>query len=169
MEKEKALIEIQNVIESKPLLAPEDRALLREKISALEGLIGKEEQVDIPLKHYFSKGVYAREIIIPAGALLIGKIHKHENLNIVSKGCISVISIDGIKTIRAPATFVSSPGVKRVGYAHEDTVWTCIHGTDEKDLEKIEDIFIAKNYDEVEEITEAEKKLIKEAVCLGSQ
>jgi hypothetical protein len=144
-----------------------DKKLLKEKINELEVDLRTMEQIEVPLKHYFSKDVYAREIIVPKGALLIGKIHKHANLNIVSKGKISVVSIDGIKTITAPATFVSSPGVKRVGYAHEDTVWTCIHGTSETDLEKIEAEFIAKDYDEVQELTEQELKLIEEAKCRG--
>lgn len=32
---------------------------------------------------------------------------------------------------------------------HEDTVWTTIHGTNETDIDKIEDMFIAKNYEDV--------------------
>lgn len=139
-----------------------DKELLKERICELETALKKQnDQLQIEPTHYFSKGIYAREIIVPKGSLLVGKIHKHQNLNIVSKGEITVLSIDGLKRIKAPATFVSSPGVKRVGYAHEDTVWTCIHGTDETDLEKIEDQFIAKTYDDVLELTEQELKLLK--------
>ena len=106
-------------------------------------------KVELPLKHHFSKGVYAREIHIPTGHLIVGKIHKHENLNILSQGELTVISIDGCFKLKAPATFVSSPGVKRLAFVHEDVVWTTVHGTDETDLEKIEEEFIVKSYDDL--------------------
>lgn len=121
------------------------------------------EQVDFnPLvKHHFSKDVYARELFIPAGTLIVGKIHKHENFNILSQGEMSVLSVDGMQRVTAPFSVVSSPGVKRMAFAHTDCVWTTIHGTDEKDLEKIEELFIAKTYDDV-----IEKK---ENLCLGGR
>lgn len=119
------------------------------------------EKVDIEVKHYFSKNVYAREMPMKKGEIVVGKIHKYENLNILSKGKVSVLSIDGIKIIEAPYTFVGSPGTKRVIYAHEDSLWTVIHGTPEKDLEKIEIEVIAKDYSEIESIES------KETLCLG--
>jgi hypothetical protein len=116
-------------------------------------------EVKVPVSHHFSKGVYAREIRIPKGSFIVGKIHKFENLNILSKGRISILSIDGVQTVEAPFTVVSSPGVKRVAYAHEDCVWTTIHGTDEKDVDKIEEVFIAKSYDEVVGLENKTKEL----------
>jgi hypothetical protein len=144
-----------------------DKAGLRGTIAELEAQFKELEQVDIPIKHYFSKDVYAREITIPKGAIVIGKIHKHENLNILSSGEITVVSVDGVKRMKAPCTIVSSPGVKRIAYAHTDTVWTTIHGTSETDLEKIEAEFIAKDYSEVESITEDELQKLKESLCHG--
>jgi len=132
------------------LVTYEDKKILRDRIDLLqERLIEKYPQVEPPLKHTFSPGVYARELFIPQGSLIVGKIHRHENMNIISKGNVSVFSIDGAAHFEAPHTFVASPGVKRVIYAHEDTVWTTIHGTHETDLEKIEAEFIAKDYDEI--------------------
>lgn len=109
-----------------------------------------EDQIEIPLDHYFSAGVYAREVKLPAGSLCVGKIHKKENLNILSSGEVSILSIEGVRRVKAPYTFVSPPGVKRVAYAHVDSTWTTIHGTDSRDLDEIEDEFIAKNYDELQ-------------------
>lgn len=116
-----------------------------EQIQALEVTMREMPQEDIPVKHYFSEGVYAREIFIKKGTTLTGHIHKYSQLNILSKGEISVSTEDGIKRISAPFTIVSPPGTKRVAYAHEDCVWTTIHGTHEKDIDKIESQFIAKN------------------------
>jgi hypothetical protein len=44
---------------------------------------------------------------------------------------------------------VSRPGTKRVGYAHEDTIWTTIHATEETDMEKVEKELIAADYEEI--------------------
>ncbi len=121
---------------------------IREQIFALEDMMRQMPQVKIPVKHYFSFGVYAREIYIPKGACFTGEIHKYQNLNILSKGDISVLIDNEIKRIQAPFTFVAETGSKRVFYAHEDCVWTTIHGTHEKDLEIIEQVFIAKSEQE---------------------
>lgn len=105
--------------------------------------------VNCPVTHYFSRGVYARELFIPAGTVLTGEIHKHENLNILSQGDISVRMEDGsIVRVQAPFTTVSPPGTKRAAYAHTDCVWTTIHGTDERDVDKIKHEFIATSYEQ---------------------
>ena len=124
---------------------------------ALSGA-GDTVPIEVPIHHHFSKDVYAREMRVPKGAVIVGKIHKFQNLNILSQGEVSVISIDGVMRVKAPYTFVASPGAQRVFYMHEDTVWTVVHGTDETDVEKIEEKFIAKSYEELGE----------EVKCLGS-
>lgn len=111
---------------------------MRDKVNAIEAEMFKHEQIDIPVRHYFSPGVYAREITIPKGATVTGKIHKFAQLNILSKGDISVLTEDGIRRVQAPFTVVSPPGTKRIAFAHEECVWTTIHATDETDPEKIE-------------------------------
>jgi hypothetical protein len=139
---------------------------MRDKVNALETEMRRREQIEIPVKHYFSQGVYAREITIPAGTLLTGKIHKFEQLNILSAGEISVLTEDGIKRVEAPFTVVSPPGTKRIAFAHTDCVWTTIHGTHETDLEKIENHFIAESDASYQAFIEQTKtKEIPE--CLG--
>lgn len=93
------------------------------------------------LFHYFAPGIYARELHIPAGMTLTGKIHKYPQLNILSKGKISVLTKDGVKEVEAPFTVVSPAGTKRIAYAHTDCVWTTILNTDETDIGKIEKLF----------------------------
>lgn len=120
------------------VLSDESRLAARQDILALQDELLKLPQVEIVTTHHFSKGLYAREIFIPKGTILIGKIHKYENLNILSQGDITILTEFGARRLRAPFTVVSPPLTKRVGYAHEDTVWTTIHATDETDLEKLE-------------------------------
>jgi hypothetical protein len=101
------------------------------------------------VRHIFAPGCYAREMTIPKGVYIIGKIHRHAHVNIISKGSVSVMTEFGPKKMSAPHTFVSEVGTKRVVRADEETVWTTIHVTNETDLEKIEDYVIAKSYDEL--------------------
>jgi quercetin dioxygenase-like cupin family protein len=137
-----------------------------DKVERLEQALSQMDQVEIPVVNYFSHKIYAREITIPKNTILTGKIHKYSQLNILSKGEISVLTEDGVKRVKAPFTIVSPPGTKRAAYAHEDCVWTTIHGTDETDVEKIENHFIAKDMKEYLEFKESllieETKVLEE-------
>jgi hypothetical protein len=114
---------------------------------------------DCKLKHYFTPkdekfgcSTYAREIFLPKGSFVIGKIHRHQHLNFISKGKVKVFTEFGEKYFEAPCTFVSEVGLKRAVYAEEDTIWTTVHLTqfeNESDLEKIEDEVISPTYDEM--------------------
>lgn len=123
---------------------------LRDKVFAIEREMFKLEQLDLPVRHHFERGVYARELFIPKGTLLTGKIHKYPQINILSRGDISVLTPAGIQRLKAPpAVIIAAPaGTKRIAYAHADTVWTTIHGTDERNLDKIEAHFIAQSDEE---------------------
>lgn len=120
----------------------------RDKIFAAEAFMKEQPQVNIPVQHYFSQGVYAREITIPAGVILTGEIHKFAQLNILSKGRMQVYTEEGIKEVEAPFTVVSPPGTKRIAHTITECVWTTIHGTDETDIEIIRSKFIAKDENE---------------------
>lgn len=98
-----------------------------------------------PVTHHFAPGLYAREMFIPAGACIIGKTHRHAHLNSVSRGRIMVASEHGTREVAAGETFISQPGIKRVGVALEDTIWITFHPTDKIDLAEIEaDVIIAE-------------------------
>lgn len=118
-------------------------ASVRDKVNIIEAEILKHPQIEAPVKHYFSSGLYARELFIPAGAILTGRIHKYQNLNILSAGEMAVLTEDGCKRVSAPFTVVSPRGTKRVAYAFTDCVWTTILATDETDPDVIETKFTA--------------------------
>lgn len=121
---------------------------IRQKVFAMENLMRQYPQIELKVIHHFSKGVYARELHIPAGVILTGEIHKFENLNILSKGKIEVLTEKGMQEVEAPFTVVSPAGTKRIARAITDCVWTTVHGTDENDLNIIEKTFIAKSEQE---------------------
>lgn len=136
---------------------------IRDKVNLIEAEMKKGEQVNIPVRHYFSPGVYAREITIPAGTLLTGRIHKYEQLNILSGGEISVLTQDGVKRVKAPFTIVSPPGTKRIAYAHSECTWTTVLHTDETDPDKIEDLFTVET--EREYLAFLETQRLEHAEC----
>lgn len=147
---------IANTLDKATVTIHEPKTITRSRVQALEAAMlrepgvyvsGGERDIDelCPVKHHFSQGVYAREMFIPKGTVLTGKIHKYTQLNIMSQGELSVLTEEGIKRVKAPFTIVSPPGTKRIAYAHEDTIWTTIHGTEETDLGRIEEHFVAQS------------------------
>lgn len=96
----------------------------REKLATLEAQLLKVPQVDCPVRHYFAPGLYAREINIPAGTVLVGAIHKTENLIVVSKGRLRMVTGDGTQEVAAGDTFTCRAGMKNAAIALEDTRWT---------------------------------------------
>jgi hypothetical protein len=135
------------------LPAPIARAKILALQQACQGLPDEEriDPGDAPLKHWLAPGIYAREIYLAAGTLVVGRVHRHRHFNIISKGKITCYTEFGLETLEAPASFISEPGTKRVVYTHEDAIWTTIHPNpkDETDIEKLEDMFTAVNYDEL--------------------
>ena len=124
----------------------------RERILNFERELAKIPQYEFPTKHHFPAGLYAREIFIPAGYCLTGKIHRFENLNIVSRGRILIHTEEGVEEVVAPATIVSPPGTKRIGYALEDTVWSTIlpNPTNERDIAKLEKMLVVDRYEDLD-------------------
>lgn len=121
-----------------------------ESIFALQDKLSKMEQIDCPLKHHFAPGLYAREIFMPAGALVVGKIHNHAHVNNISKGRVLVSTPFGKEELVAPCQFVSLPGTKRAVLVLEDCIWTTYHPTKETDLAKIEADVIAESFEDYE-------------------
>ena len=124
---------------------------MRTQICAIEAEMLKLPQIEIPVKHYFSHGMYAREITVPANALIIGLIHKYPQINILSKGTIRVLIDETIREITASYTVVSEPGIKRIAYAVTECVWTTIVHTFKTDVEEIEKEFFAYSEQEYED------------------
>lgn len=103
-----------------------------------------------PVNHHFAPGAYGREMFLPAGMVVVGKIHKHAHVNVISQGRVQVFTEHGgLQELSAPCTFVSTPGTKRVVHVVEDTVWTTVHVTDKTDLAEIEREVIATDFPEV--------------------
>lgn len=124
------------------------RSLTPENVSAkfadLIAEVGTLAPVDMPLRHHFAPGIYARELTLPEGAVVVSKINKYPLLMMISKGQVSLLAGGDLNVISAPATVTLQPGVQRAMYANEEAVMTVLHPTRSTDLVDIERIFIAQ-------------------------
>ena len=114
----------------------------RESVKQLIEVIDAHPQLEIPVTHYFSPGVYMREITMPAGMTGVGHVHRHRHMNIALTGR-SLVTIDGVTTeIVAPFIFESMPGAQKAFHVIEDLRWITIHanpnGWDESSIVEME-------------------------------
>lgn len=115
---------------------------IQAKLQALEDRLLEEPQVDVETGHYIADGVYLRSILIPEGATLTGAVHLTETLDVMIYGDLTVVTEEGTRRItKAGSVFVSKAGLKKVAYAHKETLWMTIHAVDnikEKSMDEIE-------------------------------
>ena len=107
----------------------------------------------IPIKHYFMDGVYIREMSMKKGIAVVGAIHKHLHMCFLLTGRVTVINEKETIDHIAPCFIVSTPGIKRVLYAHEDSIWFNTHKnpTNTEDIKQLEKEIVAISYEEYEE------------------
>jgi len=118
-------------------LTEHDRSDMLAYVNRLEAEMTTMPQVDVPVWNNWAPGIYARTILIRAGVMLTGAVHKTEHLCIVS-GDHTFTTDDGVQRITHPhQIMLSKPGAKRAGYSHADTWFTTVHATNETDLDKL--------------------------------
>lgn len=130
-----------------PVAAPCGLPAPHRRMAALAAGISAElPLIECPVRHHFSRGVYGREMFIPAGTVVVGKIHKYENMLVMTQGVAHLVDDDGEpRVVQAPMVCVSPPGVQRAVYAVTDCIFISIHGTEKKNVNEIESEFIASD------------------------
>lgn len=144
---------LENAVEQ-----PDTRLATRQRILDLEAMLASlpgstyGDNPACPLKHSFGGGIYMREIDIPAGTLLTGKIHRHDHPNVLTKGEVIVVTEHGGREhLVAPCAMISAAGTKRAVYAVTDVHWITFHNVGkERDLDAIEAMIIAPSYADLE-------------------
>ena len=136
-----------------------DNPAYREAVISLAECMKAFPQVEYKLSHHFAPGVYSREVTMPAGCLVVGKIHKSAHMNILIKGEITVISESGTERLVAPCTFTAPAFSRKAAYTHTEVVWANIIPTDETDPDKIADEITCASYDDLEFLEYATKTL----------
>ena len=133
--------------------------LIKEKANGIDIVAGTKEDPIVtnsdlvPIKHYFMDGVYIREMTMKKGVAVIGAIHKHLHMCFLLTCRITVVNEEETIDHIAPCFIISKPGVKRVLYAHEDSMWFNTHKNPSniKDVKQLEKEIVAISYEEYEE------------------
>jgi|TARA_R100000458_G_C8169279_1_gene170374 hypothetical protein len=135
--------------------------LEKELISIADGeniIAGTEENPIItnneklPIKHFFMDGIYVREMKMYKGMIVVGAIHKHLHMCFLLEGHVVVAQESGVVEYKAPCIIESTPGIKRVLYAYEDSLWYNTHKnpSNTKDIDRLEKEIVALSYEEYE-------------------
>ena len=112
--------------------------------------IVKGDSEVFPLKHTFTDGIYIRQMSMKKDSFVIGKIHRHNHVWFLLTGKISVADEHNTIDHIAPCYVEAPAGSKRMIYAEEDSIWVNVHAnpTNTTDLEELEELIIAKDYEE---------------------
>lgn len=121
------------------------------KILELEETLRGMPQLDLPVKHYQIEGVYVRELFLPKGTVLTGKIHNTEHISILSQGELMVVSEQGTFSLKAPYTVIDKPGTKRAGYAVTDCTFINVMRSDKLTIEDLEEELVSDTFEEFEQ------------------
>jgi hypothetical protein len=128
---------------------------IREELLAFEDQLRSQEDhivgdsLTCPLKHSFADGIYVREIFIPKGLFIVGKIHKHEHPNFLMSGTVDIVTEEGSTRLVGPCAMISPSGTKRALHSITDLVWITVHHnpTNTQDIAELEGKVIAESFE----------------------
>lgn len=157
-------------MENKLELKKEYRIISREFIDKIEILenamlasndprIAKGNSDMFPLKHSFSEGIYVREMFMPKGGLVIGKLYKISHTWFLLSGELEVATDEGGEYYIGPCYVNAPEGTKRVLHAVTDIIFVNVYPNPDNitDIEQLENMLTCPSYNEYEKY-----KLLKE-------
>ena len=107
---------------------------------------------EFPLKHTFADGIYIRQMEMRKDSVVVGAIHNHLHVWFLLTGHITVTTESSTEDYISPCYVVSTPGVKRVIYANEESIFVNVHKnpTNTQNLDELEAEIVSINYKEYE-------------------
>lgn len=92
--------------------------------------------------HYFSDGVYAKQMTLQAFHIAQTHAHKYSHLSILAKGRV-VVTVDGQEQeYKAPTCIEIKAGLSHSIEAIEDSTFFCVHHTFETDANRVDEVLI---------------------------
>lgn len=99
-------------------------------------------ELDLKIEHFFSGREYAKKMELPAGHYAETHSHAYDHLSILAKGVV-VVTLDGIvQRYTGPTCITIGAGKMHRIDAVTDSVWFCVHATDETDPENVDHVLI---------------------------
>lgn len=112
----------------------------KEKLAYLTYRFLQLPQVECPVVHLFENGAYIREMRIPAGALFLGRVHRHGHECQLISGKAIHFTEQGRILLEGPLGLRTTPGYQMAVYAVTDVVGRTIHPDhDSRDIQALED------------------------------
>ena len=99
---------------------------------------------DPMVQHHFAAGLYARQMVLPAGKCVISHKHKYDHFSILASGDCVVKTDEGEQSYSAPACILIKKDLNHGIYAKSDVVWFCIHAADVADVDDIDSVLIGE-------------------------
>lgn len=99
-------------------------------------------EIDLGVIHHFSDGLYAKEMMLPAGHFAVTHAHAYDHMSILAFGHARVEIDEMVTDYKAPACINIAAGLHHKVVALTDIVWFCIHATQETDVTEIDDVLI---------------------------
>lgn len=128
----------QPVIEDAP--TQEDLYSIDEVLDMVEATILSRPQVHLKANHTFTKGLYCRELLMPAGIEVMSKYHNTQHQWVALLGKVYVfVKGTGWSLIEAPQRGITEPGTRRVLRTVTECVWLTFHPTDHFPKDKSEE------------------------------
>ena len=123
-------------------VAQQSSNLASNKVNVLVREMSALPQVECPVQHFFGPSIYIREVVMPAGTVVVGKYHKDDHLCNMIEGRMVVVGEDGEqREVAAPAVFMAKKG-RKTAYIIETVRFQNIFSTNETDVEKLEHMLV---------------------------
>jgi hypothetical protein len=124
-----------------------DQPDIKQSLESLAVAVKKAPQVECKEEHFFGPNIYIKQVTLPAGAVIIGKHHRHEHLCNMVSGRMIVVDSDGNRAeLVAPVTFMAKAG-RKIAYIIETVVFQNIYSTSETDVKKLEEMIVDNSKD----------------------
>ena len=133
-------------------------AALQERIETLENILLDGPTLEMPTDDQFADGVYVRTLFMPKGAVVVGRVHLRECVNIMISGDITLLTVDGPVRFKAPQIFKSAAGTKKVAYINEDTAWATTHSLEPMSPDEAMDALSVPTFKQYHALIEAQAK-----------
>lgn len=119
-----------------------------QQLKQLQDWGAEQPQVECPVEHFFAPGLYTRKCTIPAGSVVVGKMHRHQHPTFLMSGTVRINTDRGMETITGPHIWISQENAKRALVTLTDCVFATVHlnPTDTTDLEAIEAAVIVPDH-----------------------
>lgn len=99
-------------------------------------------EIDLGIKHFFSGREYAKQMHLPAGHYAETHAHEYDHLSILAAGEVEV-TLDGVTELHTGPTCITiRAGQEHHILAKTDSVWFCVHATEETDPARVDSVLI---------------------------